>query len=489
MSAATFHQGYGQLLLQVMRDRVARGMLVRVTVLAAAAAVGLPWLFSGVLHLPGPARLFAVLAGVGVIVLWYGTYVRSAVRQNQPEYACLVPGLRRRLMTLTAALHVCSSVLTAGMIAAVYGHFGYAVASACLFFSYVLLVQRYTLLFILPSVLIFASASLGHPLARWVGNAATAMGEPAISGIGLLTATALWTWSLLKVFPRGGDRHWAWQRRLTVCIGRLRGVAPADYTANVKPWVWRVGNGMRSPYLAALRRDSRRATHAPSPVRMMMHALGPETHAGGSMAYALGLTLLSLLALALGAPGSTVGNLAHTSLPPMFILMAPLIYTTAVVQAIGRNATEQRLYLLAPGAPSPALLNRVLARTLLGRYLLVWLVAAAGALLVDTCSGDAVAAAHGATVTLAALLVLLPATLLRDYAAMRPASSHNGMIGWTLFVISGWLLATLADRKLFDVPWMALGAVVAACGLLALGLCWRRMMAMPPALPAGRLAA
>ena len=489
MSAA-FHGGYGQLLRQVMLDRCGRGMLLRVTALMALVAIGAPLLF----HLSPALPRFggAVSAGAiaATVLLWCGSCLRNAVRQNQPEYACLVPRLRRRLMTLAVLLLGATMLLTAALLATAFGHFGYLLAGMGLFCVYMLFVQRYLLLVFLPSAVIFASVSVAKRLEQLVG-VAVAAGEPAMAGVGLIVVAVLGAWGLRAAFPRGGDGHWAWHRKLNARLARQRNRAPAagvSVAGGVPRWMrlWCSASG--AIYRRALRRDSRRAVPA-SAARMMMHTAGVEGHHATSVAALLALAAITLLTLAwLGPDAGLARQLARTSLIQMSVLLGPLTYAGGAATAIIRRGTEQSLYLLTPGAPrEAATLNRLLARTLLTRFLLVWLAAFACAAGLDAAvvGGPTL---RGPTFVMAMAVLPFGRTLLRDYARTPFSYNHMAIISGCFAGAVVYLLAMQVERSVPGMPWFWLGGAMALVSVLAIALRWRRMMRLPPALPAGRLA-
>jgi hypothetical protein len=487
MSAA-FHDGYGQLLRQVMLDRCGRGMMLRVSALLAVVAIGAPLLLQLLPALPRLGGAIAACAAAAGILLWCGTWLRSAARQNQPEYACLVPQLRRRLMVLTVLLLSATVPLVAALLAAVFGHFGYLLAGIGLFCVYMLFVQRYMLLVFLPSAVILASVSVQRRLEQLMGMAAAA-GEPAVAGVGLIVVAALGAWGLLAVFPRGGDNHWAWHRKLNARLARQRNLASSAGApaAGMPRWLTLWRTAAAAVYRAALRRDSQRAVPA-SAARMMMHTVGVDGHLGVAVGSLLLLALTTVLAVRyLGPDVRLMQELARTSLMQMSLLLGPLTYAGGVACAISRRGTEQGLYLLTPGAPRAAALNRLLAGTLLTRFLLVWLAAFACAAGLDAAivGGPPL---RGATFVMAMAVLPFGLTLLRDYAGMPFSYNHTMIVGGCFAGAMVYLAAMQVERSVPGMPWFWLGGAMAVLSVLAMGLRWQRMMALPQAFPAGRQA-
>ncbi|MYM90863.1 hypothetical protein GTP91_27275 [Rugamonas sp. FT82W] len=473
---------YPQLLLQVVRDGCSSRMLMRISAMLLALAVAIPV----VAHVfERPEIVAPVLAGSisFLVVIWCGSFLNSAVQQNHPAYACLVPRLRRRLIVLTLALYFAACLLIAAVVAVAFGHFGYALAGAAVFFCYMLYAQRYTALALLPSILIVASVSvLNAPLhALW--ESMRLMGEPALTGIGLAAAAVLGALGVQLVFPRGGDRHWSWHARQAARLRRMRGGAPKPgESTGWSRWIMRLQVG----YRAALRRDSRGGGTQGG---MLLHSFGPAAHEGGYHAYLLLVTLVVvLLVLSAGADMQVLRQMMRTSLTQASVMVAVVLYAAELRKSATRRAAEQALYLLTPGAPAAAQLNRVLGKQLLTRFLRVWLVAALCVAVLDTVMLGA-PRLYGPTFVLCALLLGLSCTLLRNYAATPASSNQTAPVVATLLATAVYLIVLSVDRWIPSFPLFWLGAAIVPASLLALRRRWLRLMSLPAVLPAGRLLA
>lgn len=473
---------YPQLLLQVVRDRCASRMLLRASglfVLVAVAALVFAY------AIERPELGWSVLAGATslLVLIWCGAFLKSAVRQNQPAYACLVPQLRRRLILLTLALYTAGGLLVAAMVAAAFGHFGYALAGVGLFFCFMLYAQRYTAVALLPSIVIIASVSvLNAPLhALW--EAIRWMGEPTLTGIGLVVAAVLGAIGVQLAFPRGGDGHWAWSARQAATLRWMRGGVSA--MGGAAAW-GRCSMRLWIGYRAALRRDSRGGA---TPGRMLMYTLGPEAHEGGYLAYGLMVALLvAVVVMGMGADMAVLRQMMRNLLMQACVLQAVVMYAMALQKGAARNSAEQALYLLTPGAPAAAQLNRVLGAALLRRFLRVWLVAASCAACLDMVMLGALRLS-ASTCLLSALLLPLSCTLLRNYATMPASSNHTASLVATFVATMAYLIVLGIERTVPALPLFWLAAAIVPASLLALRWRWQRLMALPAVLPAGRLLA
>lgn len=469
MSAA-----YSQLLAQLMRDRCASRVAVRMTWFIVACVAGDLLCTMYAIKPPfGHALLVWLIGCIGY--LWFGTFVKSATRQNQPAYACLVPGLRSRLMTLTALLFLACTLAATALAAVLIGHAGYALVCAGMFGVYMLFAQRYPAVNFLVLLLPFMGM---WPLDKLLA-AADAIGEPMVAGVGAIAVILLGMLGVRIAFPQGGDRHWDWHRRLGREAARLNGAVPAAGAAPGPRWTV----CMRFAYLSALRRDSRGGA---SQGRMMLHTLGMAAYDGNGIAFVLASTLAMALAgrhvAGLGDP--EVMRMAGSAMQGC-LLMASLMYAVAASSSAARFGVEQGLYRLTPAAPAASRLNRVLARALLLRCLRLWLISLAGAACIDAVIFGQL---RGVTYALATLTLPFVGLTLRNYAAMRRRTGESAALAGTLLLVLLYIAVLMLERMLPAFPWFWAGSAVALATAIGLGLGWRRMMALPPALPAGRRA-
>ncbi|MQA17943.1 hypothetical protein [Rugamonas rivuli] len=473
---------YTQLLLQVMRDGCASRMMKRMTMLVLALAVLTP---IGTNMIDRRDVGWAVMAGAPafLILLWCGSFLKSAVQQNHPAYACLVPQLRRRLIVLTTVVWAVSVMLVAGLAALVVGHFGYLLVAAAFFFCYMLYVQRYSVLAFLPSLLILGSVSVFRQPLHALWGVIGPLGEPALTGIGLLAAAALGGAALQQVFPRGGDSHWTWHARHAMLQRRLQGDAPKrGENNNWSRWSMLLRVGYRS----ALRRDSRGGAASGS---MLLHTFGPGAHEGGYHAYALLVTLAATLAvLCSGSDTFVVRNLMRASMMQACVLVGVMMYAFELVKGATRNGAEQAIYCLAPAAPSTAQLNRVMGAALLKRFMRVWLVAVLCAAGLDMVIQGA-PRLYASTFVLSAALLPFSCALLRNYAVLPASPSQMATLVGTFLATVAYLILIGVERHVQQFSLFCIGVAIALASLLMLRWRWQRLMVLPAVLPAGRLLA
>jgi uncharacterized protein YunC (DUF1805 family) len=469
---------YAQLLAQLMRDRCSSRLTVRMTwFIAACVAAELLCTMYAVKPPFGHAVLLLLTGSAGY--MWCGAFLKSAARQNQPAYACLVPGLRSRLMTLTALLFVACTLATAALAAVLFGHAGYALVCAGLFTVYMLFAHRYPVLNFLPSVAIVFSLSIDERPLDTLLAAANAIGEPVVAGVGAIALVLLGMLGVRTVFPQGGDSHWAWHHHLHHQTARLNGAVPATGGSTGGRWTaW-----LRLAYFAALRRDSRAGA---SQGRTMLHTLGMAAHDGNGVAYVLASTLAMVLVgrYAAGQGNPDVMRMASSAMQGC-LLMASLMYAVAASANAARYSTEQSLYRLTSAAPAAPQLNRVLARALLFRCLRLWLISLAGAACIDVAMFGEL---RGVTYALAMLTLPFAGLTLRNYAAMRRRTGDAAAVVVTLLLVLAYIAALMMERMLPAFPWFWAGSMVALATAAGLRLGWRRLLSLPPALPAGRLA-
>jgi hypothetical protein len=470
--------GYRQLLVQVVRDSAASGLLIRLSCFLAACVVA-ELVFAWYFWQPRFGYLLLIGLVCGTAYLWAGAFLKSAVQQNHPVYACLVPQLRSRLMTLTAALFLACTAATTIMTAALIGHGGYALACAGMLSVYILFAHRYRLLNLLPSAVILVSATMENRPLRALVDTSGAVGEPVIAGVGAILLLLLGPVALHRVFPQGGDRHWAWHARACRQLALRNGSAPGGGGAN-----WTAL--FRIAYLGTLRRDSRGgATQG----NMMMHSLGTAAHDGSAIAYMLASAVgMALIGRYFVARGDAVQASVTVSLMQGFLLLSCLMYAVHVSVNAVRYRVEQSLYCLAPAAPAAAQRNRVLLRTLLLRCLRLWLISVASVVCVE-CFVYGQLQLRGPVFALAVSMLPFAGLLMRNYARLPARPSDSMVVAMVIAGIAIPSVAVVLERMYQDWPWYWLGGGVALATLIGLRLRWRHMMALPPVLPATRLAA
>jgi hypothetical protein len=484
MSAAirTRSSGYFQLLAQLMRDRHNRGMLVRVTwvLLAAAVCLSLVGYFMGRRSDSFGLSAFLLCGG---LFMWCGTFLNSAVRQNIPSNACLVPKLRGRLMVLTAALYMGSALFSATVLSLFFGHFGYLILLTCLLGVHSVFVARYQVLAVLQSLAIIAAISYKDQLWSWLQMAGDSVGEPVIAAGGLLLLGALGALGLHLVFLRGGDRHWDWMKKQAARpqFGQTKVERYNDTGAKAR-WkaLWYTG------YMSALRRDCRGgATQG----NMMMHAIGPGAHHGTSIGMAGMLTLVTIIGMSLLSQKTDVfAAMVQVSLMQVFVMMACMMLATGMVSAVVGHSVEQFLYLLTPAAPMPAEVNRLLIRAMLVRFLRVWLAGAGCAVAIDMLTTHTLAL-RGPTFMMAMIMLCFVFVMLRNYAKMPSTFNELLTVVGSLVVVAVYAWMLLLEQRSPDFPWFWAGGTVGALIAAAVWLRCRRLLAMPALLPAGRLQA
>jgi len=471
---------YRQMLLQVVRDRCGGRMMMRLTGLILACIgllLALRWVFGPkpvVEYLPAWLVCF-------IIFMWCGAFLKSAIQQNLPSNACLVPGLRHRLMTLTAVVFAICMAACAALIGATMGHAGYALVAAGAFGVYLLFAQRYTPVGFLPSVVIIGSTMLENRPYYMVMNSAVYLGEPVFTGVGMIVVALLFALGLRAAFLQGGDRHWAWVKRFQYQQARLQGRLTGSLSSGLRWLAW-----TRLPYRRALQRDVRPGTPQG---RLMMHALGTAAYDGPALLFLASYTVLTSAAGYYF--GRTLGADAAAGISTMMqsgMMLGCLGYTTQVAGTIVRHADEQRLYSLTPAAPAREAINRVLFNTLLFRFLRLWLAALAGAL----CFGVATTGVdgfRGLTWMFAALVLPFGGVMLRYYAWLPKRSNDMMAALLIIFCMLVYIALIMADRAYLGLPWFGAGCVIAGLSALGLALRWRRLVSAPPMLPAGRLLA
>lgn len=472
------YRAYAPLFHQVLGDRAGRSTLLWISgVLVALAALG-TWLSVAVEHAAEGGGILCCAALVVLLWLWSSIFVGSATLQNHPANACLVPHLRRRLITVCVGLFVGSSVVLAATGGIFFGHFGYALAAAGLLVPYVLLMQRFFYLAMLP---VFASPLLQLVPAAWSDRLTAALApinEPTLSSLGVAADIVLLAWGLSIALPRGGDRHFALGARRTLLQ------SPGKDGAALREL--RRRRALRWGYARVLRRDS---TRAGAPGDQMMHTLGTAVNQGSDIFGVVVCALVGVLAALAHVPdGRIIGPLTIFDFVQLMMLLSTFSYTVALLSAATTYKAEQGLYRLTPAAPSARELNRVFAKTVLLRFLKIWLVVLAGLVCID-CARLGSLEVRAYPLALASLTLPFACVLLPDYARLRAGPGLGITVGLpvTLMLMYMFFAALAARHPGFH--WLLLVCPIAACSLATLWVQWLSMIKMPPAFPAGRLAA
>jgi len=422
-------------------------------------------------------RLLAGFAMLVLVLVWTFLFVPRSIRMNSPINAWLLPRQRRRLLQMTTAYWLLASVGLAFGI----GHWIVLPAAALSVLGFALLSagNKYVV-----GLLVVGGnwPWLAHVVLppAWADAATGGAGALAL-GI-LVVPTAVW--ALRWLYPAGGD---AYLERRTDQMKRL---ARFEHCGEDKQPVPEglAGKGNLPFYFVALRRDLKRA----DPAAMLMHALGPVAH---WTAWIGGLVTL----LFMGAVARFVFMWSHAaSLQPLVgwmttvgpgLLALTIVFSTAQYgQQMRRTQGEQALLRLTPLAGDAALLNRRLARRVLRQALGCWAALTVTVLAASLLLGagpDALLRQLGLC-SLAGQVAMMG--LLGDYA--------GGTGGWHLMLAlrAGALAAAQALAAVGlawltgTTPWPWLIEISLAVCAVLLRLDWKRMLAAPPAFPAGRMA-
>lgn len=418
-----------QLLLQVMRDHASSGLLVRLSWFVGACIL-VQLVSSHYFSQPLFGEIGLLFLGSTLAYLWCGAFVKNAVQQNSPSNAVLVPGLRRRLMRLTAGMYLAATLVTGALGWLLADRPGCGLLLGAVFSIYVLYAQRYGMLNFLPTVIIVGSLSISsHPVDDLLA-AADRIGEPLLSLAGLaLLALAGWQ-AVHALFPQGGDHHWRWYDCQHRQLARASGAALNMEPGGGLRWLaW-----LRRPYNAALRADSRSGASG----RRMMHALGTMGYDGGAIAYMLVSALvMALVGRYLAAKTGAGQMMVCSTIMQGMLMMSVLVYAATVSSQVVRFSGEQSLYRLTPSAPAAAQFNRVLLDTLMFRCLRLWALSLAAIICIDMVILGRLEV-RGITVVLGALMLpfaglLLLLLLLRDYAAV--PRQPNGVLAYIALAV------------------------------------------------------
>ncbi|QBQ35605.1 hypothetical protein [Pseudoduganella plicata] len=430
-------------------------------------------------------RAGVVAAGVflgTLVIAWWLQLLNSALRQNEPALACLVPHQRRRIVTVVGLAWLGGSLAIGIVFGIGLNHIGYAWLAAAATMMYMAVLQRLPILTLAPLAILVATRFVPLPS---VWSFFTEWGETGISSVGLLMLLMLAPPLARLLFPRGGDGHMAWHRQF---VDRVKAAREGLGLPGQELTLWRSSSWTDRLYFADLRRLSERTALAPrrnGRADPLLMALGGSVHPGASL---LGIAAITVLAFATG--GNLLdymgrqGSVVQLCLLMLVLPLAAHVY--AVTTAVQRFRAEQALLRLCPAAPATADFNRQFGSALLRRFAVLWLASTAAAVLVAAIMIPGVQAQASVGVT-AALALLLAAFVVRDFASIRRLPNVTSVAAIVAVIVLTVVLSGGMTLWRTHVPWLPIGCLaLAAIGLIYYR--WRRMQSLPVAFPAGRLA-
>ena len=469
---------YRQLWLAVMvyRHPVAAKRAPYVMALVIAMTTTFVGILSGEWWLGlGYAMRFLLTAPVWVAVFFF---LPGAMLLNSPEFARLVPRMRRRLIELTALVWLVGTIVPPFIFAKSAGSIWLTALIVGAWFACLGLAQAGVVLGTLLQVSIIFSV-LFHR--EFPVDPVRIADHPALLLLCTALLAALATWAGRSMFPNGGDRHYVMRGKQVLAVMAMQ--------AQPRPAADPTAVSLFGVYPAILKRDSRSKRCAPE--RLLLHGLGPGAHWSVlvvPLVAALVAGVVAKVGLSLFAGQATQQAAADLGwLLPATLLLLPVVVVDGLFGRIAATRHEQALLRMAPALAGARGFNRQLARALLRMYLLCWLAFTAVMLLLTVVSG---ASAHVLSIqaALCALALPLAGALLRDFAR-DPGRVNLIAAGWMLL----WSLVAVAVGlplgallQLSPWPLVGVGGTLLAAGFTVVR--WRRLMAAPTAFPAGRLA-
>lgn len=455
-----------QLLMQVVLRHRAEGIM----------GMWITWVLLGVSLVPLAAMAFGAVprhVGLGAaaaslsiaIVMWWGMYLQTAMRLNTPASACLVPGMRRRLLALTAVLWIAASLPPAVLLGAAIGHYGIALLICAAALLYIALCCRYWWMGFVPTAAWMACGAPGLSLPG-LDAALAGVNEAAVTLAGLLVLAAPGALALRVLFPGGGDAHY----RIGACLERNARQGKPGMTGASDIGLFRILDNF---YRARLTAPGRPATR-------LLDGLGGRAHWSSSVVI---IAILTLGALAWRAVSDPETMRPFIPLLLVSMLLTVIVHVDGLLSAVKHSRVEQGILRLVPIAPLARDLNRQLALALLGRFGIVW-----GAYL--ACSIAVVLATTGpwrAWLCCTVVALAFAPLLLRDHARHPGWKAAQLTFGILMLVMAP--LSGLVEYGGIPVEATLAGSTVLLAGTaIALVLRWRRMLAAAPAFPAGRMA-
>lgn len=455
---------------------------VLITAMAFAPALGI-----ALLHTPALGGLVAMGS---VLVLLQGLWMLQfggLQHQNHPVAARLVPGHLQRLREHLVATFLGLAALSGLLGGLAFGH-GLAIAlGAAGLMVLTALFMRWPLLWVttaaLPVPVAWMARSPGWQAVKAQGVALFEQQPMLVTALVALILPAL-TCLHLQNGDAGHLRSYVRGQRLRATMrAAMLGQSTTRHQGRLGQWL---GYLFTAPFRAWMARLIAEARVTPRSVLARAElTFGASTHwtshLGGALLFGAIIVLTWFIATVVygvdvavlrerGGVGMAIGAMS-AAINPVLALRA----------ALHGSRREQALLMLVPGMPRGAALNRALALRQARQFLFSW----AGALLLiapltlgTSAFRPAIAFAFGC----------LPAGLLlwRDWART-PAPTANGQF-WpaALVMVGGGLLA--ASVHWLRLPLWSVALAVPAVTVTIGWPRWRRLSALPQAMPVGRLA-
>ncbi|MDQ1831379.1 hypothetical protein [Massilia scottii] len=399
-------------------------------------------------------------------LMWWGFLISSMTQQNHAT-SKLVPGLATRSLRLLVLAYVVVATVLTALFACAGSPVLPTLVGVCTVLTYLatmVVFPRVGMVFcaMLLVLVPLALAKLGPAsMAQWFS-------VQRLAGLGSVFCL-LTGWALLRRLSRSPWPHSA--------------PRPDHLTVAARP-----ANGV---YARVLLRDCARADGG----ALLLHALGPQARMSGSwllgpqagswLVCAMGLSgiCLAFPVPGLARPGVAIGPL---SVALCMALQLQAIVPHSLIRTFYRNRSEQSLVRLTPRAPNAGALNGVLGRALLRELALCW----AGTSLLILALAFLLGASGTQVLRLVpacCLGIVASAMALRDYAA-RGSVARDVAPGYALRLITS---LAMVDAALLGTPgnaaWWVIGVLVMLASAGWARHRWARMVASPPAFPAGRM--
>ncbi|MFT7775887.1 hypothetical protein [Roseateles sp.] len=458
------------------------------------------WLIGGLLLLISLGSLLWLPAAIGwrvplgvLLVTLHGAWMAlasSLQEQNHPHAARCVPGhlraLRRSAVLGWALCSGATTLLSAAILPSVISWQSQLLVNG-LIAVFLLWASRLWWLWML---LIFQSPLLGFFGIRLapIGNALYEAWQANTYGVLLLSLLAQ-AWIVVKALDDGGARHRARYSRQAVMrqTMRLASAGRQPPAAAWGPFFERLFNPFELLKAAWMRRLMERADNT-DPRNVMARAEivlhGPQHWLNQLTAL---VTLVGFTTVAFTITWLVyrfdVAAVLHGSMSGIGIGIgiAGLSPCFALPGMLWQSRREQALLRLLPGMPQGAALNRAVASRQLRDFFVAWLLtmlALTG--LAHRASDDYLLYMLFAALPVAAL------NLTRRPAMMQAPTAMTAVLPMFAFFALGGVLFALARMQELPLWQIAVPLVALTTALLAWR--WRRLVAAPTALPAGRLA-
>ncbi|MBI3525108.1 MAG: hypothetical protein HY066_11445 [Betaproteobacteria bacterium] len=442
--------------------------------------VGLVALVSALLLTKADIRQVLLLESMVVFtfaIWWWASFVSGVLRQCTPINLQLTPSLAGQVRQAATALWTVESLALAMMMALQFGNF----VTWWIVTALVMLVLAW--LIRLPRLAIFM---IVFPALYFVGRIRQLdfkAPDASMLTLSVLAILVFAAFTFARLFDLRGERGYRVQKRMSDGYALRHGGTSRQPVSDLFSTL----TSGRPLYVWLLKRA---LAAGMQPERLLVFVFGPKAH-WGNVFWGLFISCLTMIPLWAALLLVNQG-LAHGLIKSLMFPLGIMLFAQTALQPMLLPTTrrEQRLLLLAPGAPQGKVLNRIVAQIILRlfpAYCLGFLTIFAIPLGLLNSRDNAFSLFVLATALVGGLFGL--GIQLKNYAYLKSRPEFDVREVFMQILLALVLIAPLAFAGYMfgSAAYLELLAGYFLSALLFVVLRWRRMINGSAVLPAGRL--